>query len=167
MTTVVVCGAAVLLVPSPCEGAAPAEPLDPVLSAASEEAPARSDAMNAARVTDPDPSDEEEDDDDDDAAPDAPATASDATYHVMFRGDGAVLVRDPRTGHRAPGRTEPPRPAAVIDETNIDDDDDDDDRLDSACSLLSAPIHLAHENSRLHSAPARRRSPDGPSLRAP
>jgi hypothetical protein len=167
VATLALCGAAVLMLPSPCAAAVPGEPLDAAMTAASGEAPARNDAMGAsARFTDPNPSDDEDDDDDDDAAPDAPATASDAAFAITIHGEGAVLLRDclhtpiaPLDGQNLRG------PPHALDDTDIDDDDDDD--LDTTRSLLSAPHRLAQSPLHLHSAPARRHSPDGPSLRAP
>jgi hypothetical protein len=166
VTTVVVCGAAALLLPSPCEGAVAVDSLDPAMNAAPERAPASSGAMNGARWSEPDPFDND-DDDDDDAAPDAPAAATAQSWSAPHSDVSAVhvvrcLVRpiQPLDGQNLRG------PPAGDAETSPADLDDDDDFSSSSSRGLSARHH-SPDRSSFHSEPARRRVPDRPPLRAP
>ena len=180
VTTAVVCGAAALFLPRPCEAAVASDAAGSGATAAADEleigasqAPLAGGAMSTgATLSDPDPSDEDGDDDDDgDAAPDAPAASGHASAFHADSGEDTVIVSDitphpltPLDGHSLRG---PPR---LSDEDSCDDSDDDDDDDDSSeCSRSRAitrelhPLHLFVS----HTEPARRHVHDGPQLRAP
>jgi hypothetical protein len=179
VTTAVVCGAAVLFLPRPCEAAVASDAAEAGATVAADEveisasqAPLSGGAMTTgAALSDPDPSDEDGDDDDDgDAAPDAPAAAAHASAIHADSGEDTVIVSEitpdpltPLDGHSLRG---PPR---LSDEDSCDDSDDDDDDDSSECSRSRAitrelqPLHLFVS----HTEPARRHVHDGPQLRAP
>ena len=181
MTTAVVCGAAALLLPSPCEAAVASGASEPGVTvgpdAIAGQLPDSSGAPShaitgGARLTEPDPSDDDGDDDDDgDAAPGAPAAAADHWSPSGDSGEGAVMTSDievgpltPLDGHSLRG---PPRLESEDTSTDFDDDDDDDDSSECSRSRTFARRIQPHDLFVSHTAPARPRVPDGPQLRAP
>jgi hypothetical protein len=178
VTTAVVCGAAVLFLPRPCEAAVPTDAAGPGATAAADEdeigarqAPLSDGAMTTgATLSDPDPSDEDGDDDDDgDAAPDAPAAATHTSVFHADSAEGPVIVSEitlhpltPLDGHSLRG---PPR--LSDEDTSTDSDDDDDDSSECSRSRTFTrqlqPLDLFVS----HTEPARRHVHDGPQLRAP
>lgn len=177
VTTAVVCGAAVLFLPTPCDGAVASDASEPGMTVAPDEIagqlPGSSDqAMTgSARFSESDPTDDDSDDDDDgdDSGPGGPAAAADVAALVGDSGEGAVMTSDIALGSLTPldGCSLRGPPRVESDDISIDFDDDDDDSSESSHGRATARQfqHLHHFAS--HSEPARRRVPDGPQLRAP
>jgi len=174
VTTAVVCGAAVLFLPSLCEAAAATDAAESGTTAAADdmdagEAPLSGAMTTGATLSDPDPSDEDGDDDDDgDAAPDAPAAATHASVFHADAAHGAVIVSEitlhrltPLDGHSLRGP-----PSRSDEDTPIDSDDDDDS---SECSRSRTFTRQLQPRDLFvsHTEPARRHVHDGPQLRAP
>jgi hypothetical protein len=164
VSTFVVCGVAALILPAPCEAV---DAFEAVASASPDKTPAPGEWTGGASLSDPDPSDDDEDDDDD-AAPDGPAATTVSRATMASSGESAVIRED--VGHTPmqplDGQNLRGPPSGDEDDSAIDDDDDD-DRSDPPNRLLSALHSRALDQFRLQSAPTCRRSPDGPSLRAP
>ena len=178
VTTAVVCGAAVLFLPSPCEAAVASDVPDAGVSVAPDaistsQAPLPIEALTAgAALSDPDPTDDEDDDDDDgdDASPDAPAATASTSSSIDDSGEDAVITSDielrplaPLDGYSLRG---PPSLTPDDDSTDVDDDDDDDASESSHGREFTRQLQpLVHFAS--HTEPARRHVHDGPQLRAP
>lgn len=177
VTTAVVCGAAVLFLPSPCDGAVAGDASETGVTVAPDEIagqlPGSSEQVmtGSARFSESDPSDDDSDDDDDgdDAGPGGPAAAADTAALIGDSGEGAVMTSDiplgslrPLDGHSLRG---PPR--VESDDTSIDFDDDDDDSSECSHGRATARQFQPLDLFASHSEPARRRVPDGPQLRAP
>jgi hypothetical protein len=171
LTIVVVCGVAVLILPSPAEGATAVEILDPWMSAAPADAPVRSDAMSSgASLSDPDQSDEEDDDDDDDAAPDAPAAAVPGSWAMPVYGESALIAHDPvrRPIRPLDGQSLRGPPCGSQEPVSADfDNANDNDSSTSARRGIGVLPSRPPGRTPSHSEPARRRVPDWPQLRAP
>ena len=178
MTTAVVCGAAVLFLPSPCDGAVASDVSEPGATVAPDETagqlPGSSEqAMTgSARFSESDPSDDDSDDDDDgdDAGPGGPAAAADTAALIGDSGEGAVMTSDIPLGSLRPlaGYSLRGPPRVESDDTSIDfDDDDDDDSSECSHGRATARQFQPLDLFASHSEPARRRVPDGPQLRAP
>lgn len=182
MTTAVVCGAAVLFLPSPCDGAVASDASEPGVTVAPDEsagqlpgssgAPGQSTQMTGSpRFSESDPSDDDSDDDDDgdDAGPGGPAAAADTAALIGDSGEGAVMTSDIPLGSLRPlaGYSLRGPPRVESDDTSIDFDDDDDDSSECSHGRATARQLQPLDHFASHSEPARRRVPDGPQLRAP
>jgi hypothetical protein len=176
VTTAVVCGAAVLLLPRPCEAAVAGDAAESGATVTADldelgasQAPLSGGAMTTgASLSDPDPSDEDGDDDDDgDAAPDAPAAAAHTSTFHADSGEDAVIVSDLTLDPIAPLDAHSLRgPPSRSDEDNCTDSDDDDSCECSRSRTFTRPLQPPTLFVS-HTEPARRHVHDGPQLRAP